>query len=120
MRNCSPETAYSFRFTIVHSVFDSTGHRLAKTPCCKVGVCGSQSRLIRSSAKNRWIVIIRRIVSPSRDVIPFQIPQTFSQLSIPMPLKNADCNSCVLSRDHRLQRCTMCRGSTHLYRLIDG
>src|SRR5271170_4325684 len=61
------------------------------------------------------MVATRRVASASRGVIPFQIPQTFSQLSQPIPLKNANCRSLVLSRFQRSEIFTMWRDSSHLY-----
>ena len=47
------------------------------------------------------MVAMRRVASPSRGVMPFQMPQTFSQLSQPTPLKKANWRSSVLSRFQR-------------------
>ena len=58
-------------------------------------------RLTRNGATARSMVAMRRVASPSRGVTPFQMPQTFSQLSQPSPLKKANCRSSVLSRFQR-------------------
>ena len=46
-------------------------------------------------------VAMRHVASASRGVTPFHIPQTFSQLSQPSPLKKAYCRALVLSRSQR-------------------
>ena len=51
--------------------------------------------LTRNGAIARSIVATRRVASASRGVIPFQMPQIFSQLSQPTPLKKANCRSLV-------------------------
>src|SRR5271166_6900381 len=80
-----------------------------------MGDIGSQSLLMRKDETPRSIVATRRVASASRDVIPFQMPQMFSQLSQPTPLKKANCRSSVLSRFQRCEMFTMCRVSSHLY-----
>src|ERR1700749_2457322 len=76
---------------------------------------GSQSALTRNGAAAGSLVAQRGVASASRGVIPFQIPQIFSQLSQPTPLKNANCRLSVLSRFQRSEMFTMWRGSSHLY-----
>src|SRR5271157_2265084 len=85
-----------------------------------VGVWGSQSALTRYSAKRRSILASRRMASASRSVMPFQMPQMFSQVSYPTPLKNAYCKLSVLSLFQRSHTFTMWRGSSHLPREIMG
>src|SRR5579862_7332357 len=80
-----------------------------------MGDIGSQSLLTRKDATARSIVATRLVASASRGVMPFQIPQTFSQLSQPTPLKKANCRSPVLSRFQRCETFTMWRVSSHLY-----
>src|SRR3981081_445027 len=80
-----------------------------------MGVIGSQSLLVRNGTKARSSVTTRRVASASRGVIPFQMPQIFSQLSQPTPLKKASCRSSVLLRFQRSEMLTMWRGSSHLY-----
>src|ERR1017187_3716911 len=80
-----------------------------------MGDIGSQSLLTKNGATPRSIVATRRVASASRGVIPFQIPQMFSQLSQPTPLKKANWRSLVLSRFQRSEIFTMWRGSSHLY-----
>src|SRR5450631_3387490 len=80
-----------------------------------MGARGSQSRLTKNGAKARSIVATRRVASASRGVIPFQMPQMFSQLSHPTPLKKANCKLSVLSRFQRSEMFTMWRVSSHLY-----
>ena len=48
------------------------------------------------------------------------MPQTFSQLSQPTPLKKANCRSLVLSWFQRSLMLTMWRVSSHLYRSTMG
>src|SRR6516165_7511353 len=111
---------YVVRLTMVHRVRLGSGHLEAKTPYCRVGEWGSQPGLIRKSAKRRSIFAMRRMASASRGVMPFQIPQMFSQDSYPTPLKKANWRLLVLSLFQRSQTLTMWRGSSHLPRLIDG
>src|SRR5580698_11240741 len=85
-----------------------------------MGDMGSQSLLMRNDDTPRSMVAIRRVASASRGVIPFQIPQIFSQLSQPTPLKKANCRSSVLSRFQRSEMFTMWRGSSHLYLSTKG
>jgi hypothetical protein len=59
-------------------------------------VIGLPAGLVRKGATPRSMVAMRRVASPSRSVMPFQMPQTFSQLSQPTPLKKANCRSSVL------------------------
>src|SRR5713101_7784056 len=112
---CGPSTSYSLRFTMVQTVCGPNGHRLANTPYRNIGANGSQSLLMRNGANARSSVATRRVASASRGVIPFQIPQIFSQLSQPTPLKKANCRLSVLSRFQRSEMLTMCRDSSHLY-----
>ena len=42
-------------------------------------------------------------------VSPFHVPNMFSHVSKPTPLKKAFCKSLLLSIDHRLQICDRCR-----------
>src|ERR1700756_3627635 len=84
-------------------------------PYDNIGASGSHSELIKNGASTRSSVATRRVASASRGVIPFQMPQMFSQLSQPTPLKNANCKLSVLSRFHRSEMFTMWRGSSHLY-----
>ena len=67
------------------------------------------SGLARNGATPRSIVAMRRVASPSRGVMPFQMPQMFSQLSQPTPLKKANCRSSVLLRFQRSEMLTMWR-----------
>src|ERR1035438_4763304 len=85
-----------------------------------MGDIGSQSLLMRKGETARSIVATRRVASASRGVIPFQMPQTFSQLSQPTPLKKANCRSLVLSSFQRSLMLTMWRVSSHLYRSTIG
>src|SRR5208283_5530066 len=80
-----------------------------------MGDIGSQSLLIRKFETPRSIVATRLVASAPRGVIPFQIPQIYSQLSQPTPLKKATCRSSVLSRFQRCEIFTICRVSSHLY-----
>src|SRR5271163_1528612 len=80
-----------------------------------MGDIGSQFLLMRKGETPRSIVAMRRVASPSRGVIPFQMPQMFSQLSQPTPLKNANWRSSVLLRAQRCEMFTMWRDSSHLY-----
>src|SRR5664279_902160 len=80
-----------------------------------MGDIGSQSLLMRKGETPRSIVATRRVASASRGVIPFQMPQMFSQLSHPTPLKKANCKLSVLSRFQRSEMFTMWRVSSHLY-----
>src|SRR5579875_420302 len=112
---CSPSTSNSFLLMSVHSVRLSPGHLLAYTWNCRVGVWGSHPELISNDENCRSIFATRRMASPSRGVIPFQMPQMFSQVSRPIPLKKAYCRSKVLLRCHRSDTLVMCRGSSHLY-----
>src|SRR5882757_935383 len=107
---------------IVHSVWVpvSDGHLLAKTVLWSVGVCGSHAELTRSFGNSRSIVATRRVATSSRSVIPFQIPQMFSQLSSPVPLKNAESSRSILLVDQRSLTCTVWRGSSHLLTLTMG
>src|ERR1039457_4854826 len=105
---------------MVQSVRLASGHREAKTPDCTAGACGSHPGLTRESAERRSSLAMRRMASASRGVMPFQMPQTFSQDSYPTPLKNAYCRLFVLSLFQRSQTCTMWRGSSHLPRLMEG
>src|SRR5579872_132077 len=85
-----------------------------------MGASGSQSELIRNGASARSMVATRRVASASRGVTSFQIPQMFSQLSQPTPLKKANCRLSVLSRFQRSEMFTMWRGSSHLYLSTKG
>src|SRR5882724_11462441 len=85
-----------------------------------MGYNGSQAELVRNGANARSIDATRRVASASRGVMPFQMPQTFSQLSQPMPLKNATCRSSVLTRFQRSQMFAICRDSSHLKRFTLG
>src|ERR1700761_7956447 len=78
-----------------------------KNPKCSTGANGSQPSLTRNGASARSIVATRRVASASRGAMPFQMPQTFSQLPQPTPLKNANCRSFVLSRFQRSEIFTM-------------
>src|SRR5580704_10535067 len=85
-----------------------------------IGYNGSQSRLTRYSAVARSMAATRRVASPSLGVIPFQMPQIFSQLSQPTPLKNANCRLLVLLRFQRSEILTIFRVSSHLYLSTSG
>ena len=76
--------------------------------------------LDQRSGTPRSMVATRRVASASRGVIPFQMPQMFSQLSQPTPLKKAYCRSSVLLRLQRSEMLTMWRGSSHLKRSTVG
>src|SRR6267154_6249052 len=80
-----------------------------------MGVSGSQPVLLKNGASARSMVAMRRVASASRGVIPFQIPQIFSQDSQPMPLKKANCRLSVLSCFQRSEIFTIWRVSSHLY-----
>ena len=80
-----------------------------------MGNSGSHCELTRNGATARSIEATRRVASASRGVMPFQMLHTFSQLSQPTPLKNANWRSEVLSRFQRSLMLTMWRGSSHLY-----
>src|SRR5260370_42169949 len=99
---------------MVQAVFFVKGQRLGNNPNGSIGKNGSQPLLTRNGATPRSIVATRRVASLSRGVIPFQMPQIFSQLSQPIPLKNANCRSAVLSRFQRSEMFTMCLVSSHL------
>src|SRR5271170_5390826 len=85
-----------------------------------MGDIGSQFLLMRKGETPRSIAATRRVASASRGVIPFQMPQMFSQLSQPTPLKKANCRSSVLSRFQRSEMFTMWRDSSHLYLSTKG
>jgi hypothetical protein len=55
-----------------------------------MGDIGSQSLLTRNACTPRSMVATRRVASASRGVIPFQMPQMFSQLSQPTPLEKRE------------------------------
>ena len=117
---CSPSTSYSLRFTMVHTVCRPAAGGWGKCRSCSIGASGSHSGCCQDRRVARSIVAIRRVASASRGVMPFQIPQMFSQLSQPTPLKKANCRSSVLSRFQRSEMFTMWRGSSHLYLLDHG
>ena len=56
--------------------------RLLRAAGCRARVACTRRRFLD-------IVPIRRIASPSRSVMPFHVPQTFSQVSKPAPLNHA-------------------------------
>jgi hypothetical protein len=57
--------------------------------------CGSQSGVVKKGARKRRIAPTRRVASLSRAESPFHIPQTFSHVTKPSPLKKACCRSVV-------------------------
>src|SRR5216683_1597015 len=74
---------------MVHSVLSAVGNRLANTPACSMGECGSQSGLHRFSATVRSIRVKRRMASASCGVVPYQKAPEIIERGITLSVKKS-------------------------------